>query len=96
MTVAQTPNGGGPGGGWIWDKAVPGTVTPHPPPPLRRLTKIPAPPPYAGGATVGLASAYQALPDSFSRSAASCASLASEPPADSAWLAEDCAPLSEE
>lgn len=38
----------------------------------------------------------QALPESFSRRAASWASLASEPPAGSAWLEEDCEPLSEE
>ncbi|GEM32619.1 hypothetical protein NN3_36260 [Nocardia neocaledoniensis NBRC 108232] len=38
----------------------------------------------------------QALPESFSRRAASWASLASEPPADSAWPEEACEPLSEE
>lgn len=39
----------------------------------------------------------QALPESFSRRAASCASLASEPPADSAGPEEACElPLSEE
>lgn len=39
---------------------------------------------------------YQALPDSFSRSAASCSSLASEPPDDAGALLDEALRLSDD